>query len=90
MKNELDCSTPEGALGPNDTLVYLKLEHTPAWAQQEVHQSQELFTRSVLLYMCRDPHSQVFDTKAGVLKGVCVPQRYAATGAIEISAGGVL
>uniref|UniRef100_A0A3Q2VPN0 Polymerase (DNA directed) nu n=1 Tax=Haplochromis burtoni TaxID=8153 RepID=A0A3Q2VPN0_HAPBU len=46
MKNELDCSTPEGALGPNDTLVYLKLEHTPAWAQQQVHQSQQLFTRS--------------------------------------------
>uniref|UniRef100_A0A669B1J7 Polymerase (DNA directed) nu n=1 Tax=Oreochromis niloticus TaxID=8128 RepID=A0A669B1J7_ORENI len=52
MKNELDCSMPEGALGPNDTLVYLKLEHTPAWAQQQVHQSQHLFARSVLLYMC--------------------------------------
>uniref|UniRef100_A0A3Q4GCE2 Polymerase (DNA directed) nu n=1 Tax=Neolamprologus brichardi TaxID=32507 RepID=A0A3Q4GCE2_NEOBR len=51
MKNELDCSTPEGVLDPNDTLVYLKLEHTPAWAQQQVHQSQELFTRSVLLYI---------------------------------------
>uniref|UniRef100_A0A3Q4MBF9 Polymerase (DNA directed) nu n=1 Tax=Neolamprologus brichardi TaxID=32507 RepID=A0A3Q4MBF9_NEOBR len=49
MKNELDCSTPEGVLDPNDTLVYLKLEHTPAWAQQQVHQSQELFTRSCLI-----------------------------------------
>ncbi|XP_031612704.1 DNA polymerase nu isoform X1 [Oreochromis aureus] len=49
MKNELDCSMPEGALGPNDTLVYLKLEHTPAWAQQQVHQSQQLFTRDMLL-----------------------------------------
>uniref|UniRef100_A0A3Q0SH24 Polymerase (DNA directed) nu n=1 Tax=Amphilophus citrinellus TaxID=61819 RepID=A0A3Q0SH24_AMPCI len=38
MKNEPNCSMPEGSLGPNDTLVYLKLEHTPAWAQQQVYQ----------------------------------------------------
>ncbi|XP_078132745.1 DNA polymerase nu [Sander vitreus] len=49
MKNNLDRSTPEDTLGPNDSLVYLKLEHTPAWAQQHKHQSQELFTRDILL-----------------------------------------
>ncbi|XP_041821653.1 DNA polymerase nu [Chelmon rostratus] len=49
MKNSLDCSTPEDSLGPSDSLVYLKLEHTPAWAQQHTHQSQELFTRDILL-----------------------------------------
>uniref|UniRef100_A0A8P4KTA6 Polymerase (DNA directed) nu n=1 Tax=Dicentrarchus labrax TaxID=13489 RepID=A0A8P4KTA6_DICLA len=47
MKNNLDCSTPEDSLGPNDCLVYLKLEQTPAWAQQ--HKNQELFTRDMLL-----------------------------------------
>ncbi|XP_059211206.1 DNA polymerase nu [Centropristis striata] len=49
MKNNPDCSTAEDSLGPNDTLVYLKLEHTPAWAQQHTHHSQELFTRDMLL-----------------------------------------
>ncbi|XP_034413652.1 DNA polymerase nu [Cyclopterus lumpus] len=49
MKDNLDCSTPEDSLEPNDSLVYLKLEHTPAWAQQHTHQSQELFTRDMLL-----------------------------------------
>ncbi|XP_042368648.1 DNA polymerase nu [Plectropomus leopardus] len=49
MKNNLDHSTPEDSFGPNDSLVYLKLEHTPAWAQQHTHQSQELFTRDMLL-----------------------------------------
>ncbi|XP_034757074.1 DNA polymerase nu isoform X2 [Etheostoma cragini] len=49
MKNSLDRSTPEDTLGPNDSLVYLKLEHTPAWAQQHKRQSQELFTRDILL-----------------------------------------
>ncbi|XP_073330734.1 DNA polymerase nu [Pagrus major] len=49
MKNDLDGRTPEDSLGQNDSLVYLKLEHTPAWAQQHTHQSQELFTRDMLL-----------------------------------------
>ncbi|XP_022619832.1 DNA polymerase nu [Seriola dumerili] len=49
MKNDLDGSTPEDSVGPNDSLVYLKLERTPAWAQQHTHQSQELFTRDMLL-----------------------------------------
>nr|XP_046236529.1 DNA polymerase nu isoform X2 [Scatophagus argus]XP_046236530.1 DNA polymerase nu isoform X2 [Scatophagus argus]XP_046236531.1 DNA polymerase nu isoform X2 [Scatophagus argus]XP_046236532.1 DNA polymerase nu isoform X2 [Scatophagus argus]XP_046236533.1 DNA polymerase nu isoform X2 [Scatophagus argus]XP_046236534.1 DNA polymerase nu isoform X2 [Scatophagus argus]XP_046236535.1 DNA polymerase nu isoform X2 [Scatophagus argus] len=49
MKNNLDCSTPEDSLGPNDCLVYLKLEHTPARALQHTHQSQGLFTRDMLL-----------------------------------------
>ncbi|XP_068443598.1 uncharacterized protein [Clinocottus analis] len=49
MKNNLDRSAPDDSLEPNDSLVYLKLEHTPAWAQQHTHQSQELFTRDMLL-----------------------------------------
>ncbi|KAG7241560.1 hypothetical protein INR49_025480, partial [Caranx melampygus] len=49
MKNDLDGSSTEDSLGPNDNLVYLKLERTPAWAQQHTHQSQELFTRDMLL-----------------------------------------
>ncbi|KAK5858675.1 hypothetical protein PBY51_002796 [Eleginops maclovinus] len=49
MKNSLARSNPEDSLAPNDSLVYLKLEHTPAWAQQHTHQSQELFTRDMLL-----------------------------------------
>ncbi|XP_071315801.1 uncharacterized protein [Trachinotus anak] len=49
MKNDLDGSTPEDSLGPNDVLVYLKLEQTPAWAQQHTHQGQQLFTRDMLL-----------------------------------------
>ncbi|XP_034425316.1 DNA polymerase nu isoform X3 [Hippoglossus hippoglossus] len=48
--DHLDRSTAEDSLGPNDSLVYLKLsEQTPAWAQQHTLQSQELFTRDVLL-----------------------------------------
>ncbi|KAK5893419.1 hypothetical protein CgunFtcFv8_006292 [Champsocephalus gunnari] len=49
MKDSLASSNPEDSLAPNNTLVYLKLEHTPAWAQQHTHQSQELFTRDMLL-----------------------------------------
>ncbi|XP_047433521.1 DNA polymerase nu [Mugil cephalus] len=49
MKNDLCCSALEDSLGPNDSLVYLKLEHTPVWAQQHTHQGQELFTRDMLL-----------------------------------------
>ncbi|XP_029382792.1 DNA polymerase nu [Echeneis naucrates] len=49
MMNDLDGRTPEDSLQPNDSLVYLKLEHTPTWAQQHTHQSQELFTRDMLL-----------------------------------------
>nr|XP_040039007.1 DNA polymerase nu [Gasterosteus aculeatus aculeatus] len=48
LKNNPD-GTPEDPLGPNDRLVYLKLEHTPAWAQQHPQQSKELFTRDILL-----------------------------------------
>ncbi|XP_075948320.1 DNA polymerase nu [Anarhichas minor] len=49
MKNNPDGGTPEDSLEPSDGLVYLKLEHTPAWAQQHTQQSQELFTRDMLL-----------------------------------------
>ncbi|KAJ4948333.1 hypothetical protein JOQ06_019868 [Pogonophryne albipinna] len=61
MKNSLASSNPEDSLTPNDTLVYLKLEHTPAWAQQHTHQSQELFTRAVLSLVagCRIQDPQV-------------------------------
>ncbi|KAM9425715.1 DNA polymerase nu [Pholidichthys leucotaenia] len=48
MKNDNCNNTQEDSLGPNDGVVYLKLD-TPAWAQQQVLQSQELFTRDVLL-----------------------------------------
>ncbi|KAF0029208.1 hypothetical protein F2P81_018313 [Scophthalmus maximus] len=45
-----DRGAPEDSLGPDDSLIYLKLaEQTPAWAQRPTHQSQELFTRDVLL-----------------------------------------
>uniref|UniRef100_A0A3B5LMN4 Polymerase (DNA directed) nu n=1 Tax=Xiphophorus couchianus TaxID=32473 RepID=A0A3B5LMN4_9TELE len=36
MKNDLCCATPCWSLGPNDSLVYLKLEHNPPWAQQQL------------------------------------------------------
>ncbi|KAM8900468.1 LOW QUALITY PROTEIN: DNA polymerase nu [Spinachia spinachia] len=49
VKNNSDGSTPEDPLGPDDSLVYLKLELTPAWAQQHTQQSKELFTRDMLL-----------------------------------------
>nr|XP_020495986.1 DNA polymerase nu [Labrus bergylta] len=49
MMNNLSCSSPENSFAPNDSLVYLKLEHTPAWAQQHTHQSQALFARDMLL-----------------------------------------
>ncbi|CAJ1086006.1 DNA polymerase nu [Xyrichtys novacula] len=55
MKNNLDCSTPADSLGPNDSLVYLKLEQTPAWAQQHTPQSQQLFTRDMLLQVLSGP-----------------------------------
>ncbi|TNN72010.1 DNA polymerase nu [Liparis tanakae] len=55
MKNNLDRSAPEDSLEPNDWLVYLKLEHTPAWAQQHTHQSQELFTKCAVISKHVDP-----------------------------------
>nr|XP_020480267.1 DNA polymerase nu isoform X2 [Monopterus albus] len=49
MKNDHDCNTPEDLLRPNDRLVYLKLEQTPAWAKRHPLDSQNLFTRDMLL-----------------------------------------
>ncbi|XP_041842355.1 DNA polymerase nu isoform X3 [Melanotaenia boesemani] len=49
MKGDPLCSTPEDSLGPNDSLIYLKLEHTPPWVQQQTHHTQELFTRDMFL-----------------------------------------
>lgn len=50
MKKDLFSGTPENTLNPQDSLVYLKLEHTPLWAQQHTHTTQELFTRSVCVH----------------------------------------
>ncbi|XP_055085223.1 DNA polymerase nu [Periophthalmus magnuspinnatus] len=44
-----DLDTVLETLGPNDTLVYLKLEYAPAWAQQPTHYLQEVFRRDLLL-----------------------------------------
>uniref|UniRef100_A0A3B3YPL6 DNA-directed DNA polymerase family A palm domain-containing protein n=1 Tax=Poecilia mexicana TaxID=48701 RepID=A0A3B3YPL6_9TELE len=41
MKNDLCCATPCWSLGPNDSLVYLKLEHNPPWAQQQLQHTQQ-------------------------------------------------
>ncbi|XP_061566157.1 DNA polymerase nu [Cololabis saira] len=49
MMSDLCCSSPEDSLGPNDSLVYLKLEHIPPWAQQQKHHTQDLFTRDMFL-----------------------------------------
>lgn len=47
MKNNVDSCVPEDSLQPNDSLLYLKLAHTPVQALQHAHQSPELFTRFV-------------------------------------------
>ncbi|XP_016532666.1 DNA polymerase nu isoform X1 [Poecilia formosa] len=49
MKNDLCCATPCWSLGPNDSLVYLKLEHNPPWAQQQLQHTQQTFTRDMIL-----------------------------------------
>ncbi|XP_056156190.1 DNA polymerase nu, partial [Lampris incognitus] len=48
IKRDLDRNVPEDSLGPSDSLVYLRLEHAPAWAQQHTHQNHECFTREML------------------------------------------
>uniref|UniRef100_A0A672YL87 Polymerase (DNA directed) nu n=1 Tax=Sphaeramia orbicularis TaxID=375764 RepID=A0A672YL87_9TELE len=72
MKNDLEKSTPEESLGPNDSLVYCKLEHTPAWAQQCTHSRQELFTRDMLLQVLSRPQLVVC-YKAKELLRVALP-----------------
>uniref|UniRef100_A0A8C6KZX0 Polymerase (DNA directed) nu n=1 Tax=Nothobranchius furzeri TaxID=105023 RepID=A0A8C6KZX0_NOTFU len=49
MKNDCNSSSLDGSLSPNNSLVFLKLEHTPLWAQRQTHYTQELFTRDTLL-----------------------------------------
>lgn len=71
MKDSLASSNPEDSLAPNDTLVYLKLEHTPAWAQQHTHQSQELFTRCVCVSIWMKDIMYVPTFKTGVCVCVC-------------------
>ncbi|XP_067300083.1 DNA polymerase nu-like isoform X2 [Pseudorasbora parva] len=36
---------------PQERVLYLRLEHTPAWAQQDFTQKQDAFTRELLLRM---------------------------------------
>uniref|UniRef100_A0A672FQA6 Polymerase (DNA directed) nu n=1 Tax=Salarias fasciatus TaxID=181472 RepID=A0A672FQA6_SALFA len=48
MKSDLTCSgLPRDSPAPGDCLVYLRLERTPAWAQQQTLRSQQLHTRCV-------------------------------------------
>uniref|UniRef100_A0A3Q3MQU0 Polymerase (DNA directed) nu n=1 Tax=Mastacembelus armatus TaxID=205130 RepID=A0A3Q3MQU0_9TELE len=47
MKNDLYCSTSEGVLEPNDSLIYLKLDQTPVWAKQ--HMCVSVSYRDMLL-----------------------------------------
>ncbi|XP_055359169.1 uncharacterized protein LOC114851413 isoform X3 [Betta splendens] len=49
MKHDLDSSTLGSSRRAKDSVVFLKLEQTPKWAQQNAHDSQKLFTRDVLL-----------------------------------------
>uniref|UniRef100_A0A672GA81 Polymerase (DNA directed) nu n=1 Tax=Salarias fasciatus TaxID=181472 RepID=A0A672GA81_SALFA len=43
MKSDLTCSgLPRDSPAPGDCLVYLRLERTPAWAQQQTLRSQDL------------------------------------------------
>ncbi|XP_028331030.1 DNA polymerase nu [Gouania willdenowi] len=51
MKSDIQCSAVEDSLGPDDSLMYLKLEQTPAWALQQIHHSQQAFTRDLLHLM---------------------------------------
>lgn len=44
MKNSADSEVGEDSLGPNDNIVYLKLQ---AWTKQQTHQNKELFMRCV-------------------------------------------
>ncbi|KAG5845567.1 hypothetical protein ANANG_G00140660 [Anguilla anguilla] len=48
LKRSLDVTGPEEAPGPGDSLVFLRLEQRPAWAQQDLDRDQDLFTREVV------------------------------------------
>ncbi|KAK5604740.1 hypothetical protein CRENBAI_011450 [Crenichthys baileyi] len=61
MKTDRCCATPRCSLGLNDSLVYLKLEHNPPWAQQQIQHTQQLFTSGRL----SDPGSTGFRVAAG-------------------------
>ncbi|XP_067117220.1 DNA polymerase nu [Osmerus mordax] len=49
MRADLEQRGPEECGGPQDSVVYLRLEHTPAWAQQHQDHTLDLFTRELLL-----------------------------------------
>lgn len=51
LKKSADSSIADDSLGPNEILVYLKLDHTPTWTQQHTHQNQEVFTRCVCVFV---------------------------------------
>ncbi|XP_029939890.1 DNA polymerase nu [Salarias fasciatus] len=56
MKSDLTCSgLPRDSPAPGDCLVYLRLERTPAWAQQQTLRSQQLHTRDLLLQVLSSP-----------------------------------
>ncbi|XP_035283092.1 DNA polymerase nu isoform X2 [Anguilla anguilla] len=48
LKRSLDVTGPEETPGPGDSLVFLRLEQRPAWAQQDLDRDQDLFTREVV------------------------------------------
>ncbi|KAJ8382231.1 hypothetical protein SKAU_G00030090 [Synaphobranchus kaupii] len=48
LKTALDVTGPEQSLGSGDSLIYLKLEQRPAWAQQNLDQDQDLFSREMV------------------------------------------
>ncbi|XP_053715273.1 DNA polymerase nu isoform X3 [Synchiropus splendidus] len=49
LKYDLNAVIPEDTVGPEDELVYLKLEQTPLWAQQHSDNKTQLFSRDMLL-----------------------------------------
>eukprot|EP00066_Takifugu_rubripes_P028942 XP_011618208.1 PREDICTED: DNA polymerase nu isoform X2 [Takifugu rubripes] len=52
MKSSADSEVGEDSLGPNDNIVYLKLQ---AWTKQQTHQDKELFMRDLLLQVLSRP-----------------------------------
>ncbi|XP_057219372.1 DNA polymerase nu [Triplophysa rosa] len=49
LKQDLDSESLEDR--PQEKVLYLRLEQTPAWAQQDLKHKQEAFTRELLLQM---------------------------------------
>ncbi|KAJ8390322.1 hypothetical protein AAFF_G00108910 [Aldrovandia affinis] len=49
LKRSLGVTGPEEGPSPDHSLIYLRLEQRPAWAQQDPGQNQDLFTREMVL-----------------------------------------